>query len=81
MRYPRPVCWDEYATLLHAPLLLGTDNTVAAEGGEARWQRLRAMVKTAASSEEQRRLIAALGRAPSPALLSSALNMMLGAFG
>ena len=70
--------FDDDVSSIPADLRQLVYNTVAAEGGEARWQRLRSMMKVAASSEEQRRLIAALGRASSPALLASALDMMLG---
>lgn len=70
--------FDEAETSIPADLRALVYNTTAAEGGEERWLRLRAMVKSAASSEEQRRVIAALGRAKSPALLSSALDMLLG---
>jgi hypothetical protein len=56
-------------------------NTVAAEGGEPRWRQLKQLFSQATSSEEQRRLMAALGRASSPALLSAALDMVLGASG
>jgi puromycin-sensitive aminopeptidase len=54
-------------------------NTVAAEGGESRWKIIRKLSCEASSSEEQRRLLAALGRSSSPALLSATLDMMLGA--
>lgn len=70
--------FDDGVTSIPADLRQFVYNTVSANGGEARWQRLRVMMKAATSSEEQRRLITALGRAASPALLSSTLEMMLG---
>ena len=70
--------FDEAETTIPADLRALVYNTTAAEGGDERWMRLRAMVKSATSSEEQRRVIGALGRAKSPALLSSALDMLLG---
>ena len=51
--------------------------TAAADGGAARWEQLLAMFKKATLSEEQRRLMTALGRASDPALLSKTLNLVL----
>ncbi len=52
-------------------------NTAASHGGAARWQALLKLFKQAQMSEEQRRLMTGLGRASDPALLQSALEMML----
>jgi hypothetical protein len=52
-------------------------NTAAAEGGRGRWEALRGLLGRATLSEEQRRLMTALGRASEPALLDAALGMML----
>lgn len=54
-------------------------NTAAAEkeGCEARWKQLHALFIAAKLSEEQRRLMTALGRAAEPALLQRALDMVM----
>jgi hypothetical protein len=67
------------ATPIAADMRALVYNTVAAEGGEARWRLLKQLFSSATSSEEQRRLMASLGRASAPALLSATLDMMLGA--
>ncbi len=52
-------------------------NTAASHGGAARWEVLLRLFRAATMSEEQRRLMTALGRAADPALLSRALAMVL----
>lgn len=53
-------------------------NTAVASGGEGRWSAVYTLFKAATSSEEQRRLMTALGRASDSALLSKTLGMLLG---
>jgi hypothetical protein len=53
-------------------------NTAAASGGDGRYEAIYKLFKAATMSEEQRRLMTALGRASSPALLSRSLNLILG---
>lgn len=54
-------------------------NTAAAEaqGGEERWASLRSLLAASTLSEEQRRLMTALGRSAHPSLLQRALDMAL----
>jgi aminopeptidase 2 len=52
-------------------------NTAAASGGAARWHAIHKLFGAAGSSEEQRRLMTALGRASDPALLQRTLGMLL----
>jgi puromycin-sensitive aminopeptidase len=52
-------------------------NTAASHGGAGRWEALLKLYKAASMSEEQRRLLTALGRAADPALLQRTLGMTL----
>ncbi|RYG51285.1 hypothetical protein EON67_03680, partial [archaeon] len=51
-------------------------NTAASHGGAERWHALHKLFKAEESSEEQRRLLAALGRASDAALLQQAMDMV-----
>jgi len=52
-------------------------NTAASHGGGGRWEALLRLFKAATMSEEQRRLMTALGRASDPALLARAIGLMM----
>lgn len=52
-------------------------NTASSHGGQARWDALFKLFKSATMSEEQRRLMTALGRASDAALLSNTLRLIL----
>ena len=76
-------CLDRFNAYVNGGAVIPADlrgfvyNTAAAEGGEAAWDALEKLLLAASMSEEQRRLMTALGRATSPALLTRALGLVL----
>ena len=73
--------FDAYAGAAAAPLAADLKqlvfSTAASHGGAARYEALTRLLEAATMSEEQRRLMTALGRATDPALLQRTLDLVL----